>query len=115
MSNNKLATYGMLNFALLLYSLSTVAMKYAAGSNFLSFTFIACYGIALILLAVYAFIWQKVLAKLPLTTAYANKGVVVIYGFVFGALLFGEQISLKAVIGAVIVLVGIYLVVGGDE
>ncbi|NMD37067.1 MAG: transporter [Christensenellaceae bacterium] len=115
MGNSKLATYGMLNIALLLYSLSTVAMKHAAGSGFLSFQFIALYGLALLLLLIYAFIWQKVLVKLPLTTAYANKGVVVIYGFVFGALLFGEQITVKSVIGAAIVLIGIYLVVSSNE
>ena len=47
--------------------------------------------------------------------AYANKGITIIWGMIWGALLFKEAITLKTIIGAVIILIGIYMVVTNNE
>ena len=74
--------------------------------------------IVLILLAalvVYAFGWQQVIKHLPLTTAYANKAITVVWGILLGFLLFGESITLRQFIGAAVIIVGIVLFVRADN
>ena len=52
---------------------------------------------------------------MSLTTAYANKAVLVIWGMVWGNLIFQEAISVQMILGAIIILVGVYLVVSENE
>ncbi|MBM6817578.1 transporter [Olsenella uli] len=94
---------------LAVYSLSSVCAKLAAGFDFMSLGFIACYGGMIALLGVYAIGWQQVIKRLPLTYAYANKAVTVLWGIVWGVLLFQEQVSPLKVLGALIVLAGVVL------
>ena len=66
------------------------------------------------ILFAYAIAWQQVLKRLPLVTAYANKAVTVIWGLVLGSAFFQEKITLQKVIGAFIIIFGVYLVVSED-
>ena len=104
----------LLHCLLLLYSCSDIASKLAAGQEFLSFKFILLYGTVIALLGVYAIFWQQILKKIPLITAYANKSVTIIWGMIFGALLFNEQIGWNQILGAIIIVVGVYFVVLED-
>lgn len=104
----------LLHVLLLVYACSDIASKLAAGKEFLSFEFILFYGMVIFLLGIYAIFWQQILKKIPLITAYANKSVTIIWGMVFGALLFKEQISLNQILGAIIIIVGVYFVVLED-
>ena len=60
-------------------------------------------------MGVYALLWQQVITRMPLSTAYMFKGTSLIFVLLISALLFGEAISLNNVIGAVIIIVGIVL------
>lgn len=116
--NNLLANikpYMVLHILLLLYSLGGICSKYAGQADFLSVNFFIFYGLVLLDLGVYAIVWQQVLRKLPLVTAYANKAITVVWGLVLGKLVFKEQISVWNIIGAIIIITGIYLVVKSDE
>lgn len=86
----------------------------AAQQEFLSFKFFFFYGLVLLILFAYAIAWQQVLKKLPLVTAYANKAVTVIWGLVLGSVFFQEKITLQKVIGAFIIIFGVYLVVSEE-
>ena len=55
--------------------------------------FILLYGGMLAALVVYAFGWQQVIKHLPLTTAYADEAITVVWGILLGFLLFGESIT----------------------
>ena len=81
----------------------------------LSVGFILLYGGMLAALVVYAFGWQQVIKHLPLTTAYANKAITVVWGILLGFLLFGESITLRQFIGAAVIIVGIVLFVRADN
>ncbi|MBR3316262.1 MAG: DMT family transporter [Atopobiaceae bacterium] len=96
-----------LHLLLLGYSLADVASKQAAGYDFLSMGFVVCYGIVLVILAIYALGWQQIIKRLPLTTAYTNRGITVVWGIFWGALIFGEGITPGKVIGALMVCIGI--------
>lgn len=114
MNKVKLTSYALLHLLFLLYSLVAVFSKLVSGTALFSLEFFACFGAVFILLAVYAVLWQQLLKKMPLTTAFANKGAVVIWGMLWGALIFNEGITLPMLIGAILICVGIVLA-SGDE
>ena len=89
--------------------------KLAAQQPFLSAAFIVLYGLMLLALVVYAVGWQQVIKHLPLTTAYANKAVTVVWGILLGLAVFGEAVTPRQVIGAVIIICGIVLFVRADN
>ena len=73
------------------------------------------YGGMLAILFGYAIGWQQVIKHLPLTTAYANKAVTVVWGILLGLAVFGEAVTPRQVIGAVIIICGIVLFVRADN
>ncbi len=111
----KMYVYIGLHILLLVYSASTVFSRLASGYPFLSFRFLLCYGIVLLLLGAYAVFWQQIIKRLPLMTAYANKAVTVVWGIVWGALVFREKITWGKVFGAVLVIAGVMLYASGDH
>lgn len=120
--NNK-KYFLLLHAVLLIYSAGAVCSKLAAGQEFLSFKFILFYGCVLLSLMIYALAWQQVIKALPLTTAFANKAVTLIWGLICGALIFHEQITIGKIAGAAITAAGVILFVtakdeeekGGDD
>lgn len=105
----------LLHISLLCSSLSGVCSKMAANQEFLSISFFFYYGLVLVIMFGYAIAWQQILKRMPLTVAYANKPVSLIWGMVWGALIFKEGITWKMILGAVIIFAGICLVVSEDE
>jgi multidrug transporter EmrE-like cation transporter len=104
-----------LHLLLVLYSFESVCSKMASQQEMFSFKFFLFYGLVLFLLFFYALAWQRILKYMPLTVAYANKGITIVWGIIWGALLFHEAITIKTIIGGVIILIGIYLVVTNNE
>lgn len=105
----------LLHVILGVYAGSSVCSKLAARQPFLSAAFILLYGLMLAALVVYAVGWQQVIKHLPLTTAYANKAVTVVWGILLGLAVFGEAVTLRQVIGAVMIICGIVLFVRADN
>lgn len=103
-----------LHVILLIYVGSSVMSKLASGQEFLSPKFIMLYGGVVVLLMVYAVLWQQVLKRLPLTVAFANKSAVMIWGMVIGAIMWHERISWLMIVGTVIIIAGVCLVVMDD-
>ena len=105
----------ILHILLGVYSLTGVASKYAAGEEFLSPRFVMFYGLSLTGLFIYAFVWQQIIRHMPLITAYANKGVTVIWGILWGYFIFSEEITMRKITGAIIIIGGIVLIVTADK
>ena len=103
-----------LHLLLLLFAFTTVLSKLAAGEDFLSLRFCLFFGGEFALLGIYALGWQQILKRLPLTVAYTNKAVTLVWSMVFGVLLFHEQIRLKQVIGCALAVAGVLLFVKAD-
>ncbi|MDD3428882.1 MAG: EamA family transporter [Oscillospiraceae bacterium] len=99
----------------MVFSLSTVCSKMAAQQEFLSLFFIVFYGLVIFFLGIYAICWQQVIKNMPLTTAYANKAVTVIWGLVWGSVIFKEQITLGKILGSIIIIIGIILFATADK
>lgn len=111
----KFPVFVVLHLSLFFSSLSGVASKMAARSSFFSGKFFLYYGLVLFIMFAYALIWQQVLKRIPLTLAYANKPVSLVWGMVWGALFFKEEIRPPMILGALIIFAGICLVVTSDE
>ncbi len=111
-SNRKLVI--ALQACVLLFSASSVLMKLAAQHPFFSWPWIGLYAGALLITGLYAIAWQQFLSRIPLTTAYANRAMTMLWSMLFGALIFGERISWNMIAGVAVIAVGIYFVVTGD-
>ena len=107
--------FGLLHIILLLYSFCSVFSKIASQQEFMSFSFFLYYGLVILVLGVYAILWQQVLKKMPLTTAYSNKAVVTVWGMMWGSLFFAEKITWYMIIGSIIIFAGVVLVVSDYE
>ena len=105
----------ILHIILALFSISGIFSKLAASEEMLSVKWIVYYGAVLAFLFVYALAWQQIIKKMPIVTAYANKAVMVIWGIIWGFVFFSEAITIQKIIGAIIIIAGVYLVVTGDE
>ena len=108
-------TFAVLHGIVFLYSVSELVMKLASAQPFLSFNWCALYALVILILGVYAIVWQQILKKLPLNVAYANKSLTLAWGMLFGAVAFDETVTLTKVIGAAVVLLGVILMVGGSS
>jgi multidrug transporter EmrE-like cation transporter len=87
--------------------LSNVFGKYAATEKVLSIRFLAFYAADLMILFVYSIAWQFILQKFPLSFAYFNKGIVMVWGVMFGIVLFHETINIATLISIALIIVGI--------
>ena len=109
MSKRIMALLG-LHGALLLYSFTGILGKFAAEYEVLSLPWISYYIGVVFLLGIYAIAWQQVIKHLPLTTAFANKAITVLWGMIWGLLIFGEEINAYKIIVAA----GVILFVKAD-
>ncbi len=106
---NDIKRYLMLYGAFFVYSGVAVCSKLAAGQQLL-LKVVLFLGLETLFLALYAVIWQQALKHFSLVHAMASKGVVVIVNLLWSVLLFSESITSFNVIGACIIISGIWLV-----
>ncbi len=100
-----------LHLSLVLYSLGSVAAKLASAQPIYSIRFVGLYSLVLVILFIFALIWQQLLKTVRLNIAVANKSVVIVWGAIWGNLIFGEPISWLFILGSGFILDGIYLLV----
>ena len=114
MNKEKIKSLIYLHILLFVYSFGSICSKMAGKETTVSFSFVLFYTLVLLDLFVYAIVWQQILKKLPLVTAYANKAVTVIWGLLWGMLIFKEKLTIWNIVGAIVIIIGIYLVVRAD-
>lgn len=105
----------MLQGVFFIYSINSIVAKLASGREPFSFSFLVLYGLELVILGIYAILWQQVIKKFELSVAYANKAVTLIWGMLWGALIFKEQITFAKVAGILLVVTGIVILNSGKE
>ena len=103
-----------LHLLLVLYSCSGVLSKLASRYAFLSAGFCICYAGIIALLGIYAICWQQIIKRMPLTTAYANRAITVVWGMVWGVVVFKEHLGILQVAGGIVVLIGVALFASSD-
>ena len=113
-ANSILPVLIVLHLAVFLNSFGGICSKKAALSPDWKGTLFWYSGV-LFIMAVYAVIWQQILRRLPLTTAYANKPAGLVWSMLWGRFLFHETITWKMIAAAAVICLGIYFVVTSDE
>ena len=104
----------ILQAIILVYTLASVVAKFASGEDFLSFKFILFYGLEIFILGVYAILWQQIIKKFEISIAYANRAMTLLWSLVWAVVFFHENITIKNVIGVIIVFIGT-IIVNNDE
>ena len=104
----------LLHLCLMISSVSGICAKMAGRQTGMT-GFLLWYGLEILIMGIYAVFWQQILKRLPLTVAYANKPVGLIWGMVWGSLIFREAVKPQMIAGALVIFAGIFLVVSADE
>ena len=113
MSNVKNFTLLYINF--FIYSLCSVLAKLAGKYSLFSIQSVILYFLSILVLGFYAILWQHILKQTQLTIAYSNKVVTIIFGVMWGAFLFGEEIKWNMILGITIIICGIVFLVKSYE
>ena len=92
-----------LQLVVMLYTLSSVAAKMASGQAFLSLPFIVYYGVEILILGFYAIAWQQIIKRCDLSVAYANRSMAILWSLVWTVIFFHEALTVKNIIGVLIV------------
>ena len=104
----------MLQAVFLVYSVSSIVSKLASGRELFSIGFLLLYGLDIMVLGIYALLWQQVIKKFELSVAYANKAVTLLWALVWGIFIFHEEITVFKVAGILLVMTGI-LILNSEE
>ena len=90
-----------LQLVVMLYTLSSVAAKMASGQSFLSLPFLIYYGVEI--------------KRCDLSVAYANRSMAILWSLVWTVLFFHESLTVKNIIGVLIVFAGTMIVNSDGE
>lgn len=114
----RLKKYILLHLTVMMFSLTSVFSKMA--SVYYSkegLTSIMLYVFVFLMMLncfLYAIVWQKVIKKFELNVAYANRNVYLVWSQVWAVLIFHENLSLRNILGLVIVFIGVLVVVWNE-
>jgi len=106
---NKPAMISALIGANMLYACVGICTKMASLQQMFSWRYFLWFGGAVAIIGLYAVLWQQILRRVELSTAYMFKGTTLIFTMLIAALLFGESITLPNILGSVIIITGITL------
>lgn len=99
-----------LQLSIVILSFTGILAKKASAVAFLSKDFNIYYGLEILVIGLYAILWQQIIKKFELSVAYSNKGTLIIWTFIWAVLFFQETITVNNILGALLVIAGIVLV-----
>ena len=102
----------LLQGIVIIYTLSGVAGQLASGHGFLSTGFILWYGAEILVLGIYAILWQQIIKRFDLSVAYANRSIALLWSMLWAVILFGEKVTVQNMIGVAVVIAGTMIVNG---
>lgn len=99
----------------LLYACVSIFTKLASQHEFMSWGYVWAFIGAVMVMGVYAVLWQQVLKRIELSMAYMFKGTSIVFVMLLAYVLFGEQITWNNIVGAIIIVGGIVLFANSAE
>lgn len=100
----------VLQAVVIVYTLSSVVAKLATGEAVFSFAFFLFYGLEIVILGIYAILWQQMIKRFDLSVAYANRAMAILWSAVWAVVLFRETLGIKQLIGIAFVVLGTVIV-----
>ncbi len=113
-SKTKIGYFLLLQLSVFVYSFSMVAARMASGNEFMSPGYIFFLGLEIVILGIYAILWQQVIKRFQLSVAYINKSVTLLWSMLWNYLIFSQGITVKKVIGVLIVMAGVIVMNLGE-
>ena len=110
----------LLQAIIVIYTISSIMAKFASAGETLE-KIILFFGLDLMFLGIYAICWQQMIKIFPLSVAYANRAMALLWSAVWARIIFGEQITVKQIFAIGLVIVGTVIIntekqeVSGDE
>lgn len=99
-----------LQIVIIIYTGSSITAKFAAAQELLSLKFCLFYGIEIMILGIYAILWQQIIKKFELSVAYANRAMVLVWSMVWAAVIFHDEITLQNMFGVLLVIAGTVII-----
>lgn len=104
-----------LQIIVMIFSLTSVTAKFASMQDAFTSSFFLFYGAELAILAVYALLWQQAIKKFDISVAYANKAMVLLWGLLWGTVIFRDAVNAKEIAGVALVIIGVIVINRGDN
>ena len=95
----------LLQVIVVIYTVSGIMAKFASAAENLE-KIILFFGLDLLFLGIYAICWQQMIKIFPLSVAYANRAMALLWSAVWARIIFGEQITGRQMIGIALVVLG---------
>ncbi len=89
------------------YSCVGIFSKMASFQDYLTLWYCIYFVCIMLLLTVYAILWQIILNKIPLSQAYLFKSITIFFSLLFAYSIFGESITWKNIIGVMLIIIGL--------
>ena len=99
----------LLQAVVIIYTVSGVMAKFASGSETVG-RLLLFLGLDVFFLGIYAIFWQQMIKRIPLSVAYANRAMALLWSAVWALIIFGEGISPKQMAGIILVIIGICVI-----
>lgn len=100
----------LLQGVVVIYTLSGIMSKNASANGDNLIQFLIFFGLEFLLLAIYAVLWQQMIKRFELSVAYANRSMAVLWSMLWAVLVFRDKITVKNIIGVLLVTVGTVIV-----
>ena len=99
----------MLQAIIVIYTISGIMAKFASAGETLE-RVILFFALDLMLLGVYAILWQQMIKIFDLSVAYANRAMALLWSAVWARIIFGEHVSIKQMCGIILVIIGTIII-----
>lgn len=90
-----------------IYACTSFFTKMASRQEVMTWPYLFWIAGAIVILGTYALLWQQVIKRMSISSAFMFKGTSLIFVLLISALLFGESITWTNILGAVIIIAGI--------
>ena len=96
--------------AVVIFTMSGICAKLSSRYEVMSPKFLLFIFLELAALGVYAIFWQQIIKRFDLSLAYVNRATSIFWSMIWAAVLFGEGVTLKNIIGVIVIFIGIMTV-----
>ncbi len=105
----------ILQAVIVVYTLSGVMAAIASRQKALSLRFFLFYLAELVILGIYALLWQQMIKRFELSVAYANRAMALLWSLVWSVVIFHDRVTPSHIIGVGLVILGTVIINGGQE
>ncbi len=106
----RLVSIFLLQIAVIIYTFAGILGKLASGKELFSVDFFLLYGGEILVLGIYAILWQQLISRFDLSVAYANRSLSLFWTSLWAIFLFHEQLTPANLAGILLVILGTLLI-----